>query len=285
MRAAARLIWKGLIAAAMVLPVPVEVQAGRPLVVDDADPVERGRVEVEFGIELETDANVKTWGAPLTIAPGITDWLEVGIGTAALYVDDEEASPQRVAGVGDVVIGAKARFAILPFDIKLAIAPFLKIPAADEDRGLGSGELDGGGTLIVTKEFSEERKLHFNVGYTFVGDVPEEQLKDVLFIGIAGETSIPGLIEERLQVVVEFFGTTKETADDRGDFQGRLGVRYLLVEDLVLDGAIGRSLTSHPAVEFFSTVGLTWTFDVPWTRREAKSAKLREVKRPYAPVR
>jgi hypothetical protein len=114
--------------------------------------------------------------------------------------------------------------------------------------------------------------------------VPEEQLKDVLFIGIAGETSIPGLAGERLQVVAEFFGTTKEEAEGRGDIQGRVGVRYLVVEDLVLDAAIGRSLTSHPAVEFFATVGLTWTFDVPWTRRETQSPILKEVKRHYAPL-
>jgi hypothetical protein len=242
-------------------------------------------VEVEFGIEVETDANVMTWAAPLTIAPGITDWLELGISTSALYVDDEEASPQRAAGVGDVVIAAKARLAVLPFEFKLAIAPFVKLPTADEDRGLGSGEFDGGGLLIVTKEFTEERKLHFNVGYTFVGDVPEEQLKDVLFIGIAGETSISGLAEERLQVVAEFFGTTKEEAGGQGDFQGRLGVRYLVVEDLVLDAAIGRSLTSHPAVELFATVGLTWTLDAPWTRRETKSPIAKEVKRHYASLR
>jgi len=275
MRPADLVILRGLIAAVAMLIVAGQAHAGRPLVVDDADPVERGRVEVEFGIEVETDANVKTWAAPLTIATGITEWLEVGIGTTALYVDDEEASPRRVAGIGDVVIAAKARLPILPFGIKFAIAPFLKIPTADEDRGLGTGELDGGGLLILTREFTDTQKLHFNAGYTVIGDVPEERLKDVLFVGIAGETSIPGLAEERFQVVAELFAITEEEADGRGDIQGRLGVRYVLIEDLVLDTAIGRSLTSHPAVEFFATAGLTWTFDVPGTRREAKSRMLR----------
>lgn len=46
-----------------------------------------------------------------------------------------------------------------------------------------------------------------------------------------------------------------------------MGLRYAAVEDLVLDAAIGRSFTSHPQVEFFATVGLTWTFDAPWKRR------------------
>jgi hypothetical protein len=100
-----------------------------------------------------------------------------------------------------------------------------------------------------------------------VGKTSDVQLQDVLFVGLAGETAIPGLAEERLQFVAEVFGTTKEEREGRSDIQGRLGVRYVAVEDLVLDAAIGRSLTPEPQVEFFATVGLTWTFDAPWKRR------------------
>jgi hypothetical protein len=70
-----------------------------------------------------------------------------------------------------------------------------------------------------------------------------------------------------LQVVAEVFGTTAEEDGGSGDIQGHLGVRYLVVEDLLLDAAIGRSFTARPPVEFFATVGLTWTFDAPWKRR------------------
>jgi hypothetical protein len=38
---------------------------------------------------------------------------------------------------------------------------------------------------------------------------------------------------------------------------------YRTLEDLVLDAAVGRSFTSRPQVEFFATVGLTWTFEAP----------------------
>ena len=54
------------------------------------------------------------------------------------------------------------------------------------------------------------QKLHCNVGYTCIGNEPEEPLKHVLFIGFAGETFIPGLAEERRQFVAEVFGTTKK---------------------------------------------------------------------------
>jgi len=246
----------------------LQVHAGRPLVTDDADPVERGRVEVEAGIELETSTNTYNVTAPFSFGFGLTDWLEVAIKPSVLYIDDQEASPRRVAGAGDLVLEAKARLPFTPFDLNLALVPSLKIPTADEDRGLGTGEVDGGAVFVITKEFAETRKLHFNVGYTVTGKAPGARLQDVLFIGLAGETSIPGLAEERLQVVAELFGTTKEEREGRGDIQARLGARYLVVEDVILDAAIGRSFAARPQVEFFATVGLTWTFDAPWKSRK-----------------
>jgi hypothetical protein len=257
----------GVLAIVGLLELTVDIYAGRPLVTDDADPVERGRVEVEAGLELETSTQSYTLTAPFAFGFGLTDWLEVAIKPSALYVDDQDASPRRVAGVGDLVLEAKARLPFRPFDLDLALVPSLKIPTADEDRGLGTGKVDGSAIFVITKAFTETRKLHFNVGYTVVGTVSEVQLQDQLFIGLAGETSIPGLAEERLQFVAEVFGTTAEEEGGPGDIQGHLGVRYRIGEDVILDAAIGRSFTSRPPVEFFATMGLTWTFDAPWKRR------------------
>jgi hypothetical protein len=261
-------IWLGSLTTVALLVGALQAHAGRPLVTDDADPVERGRVEVEAGIELETSTQSYTLTAPFAFGFGLTDWLEVAIKPSALYVDDQDASPRRVAGVGDLVLEAKARLPFTPFDLDLTFMPSLKIPTADEDRGLGTGEVDGGALFVITKAFTETRKLHFNAGYTVTGKAPGARLQDVLFIGLAGETTISGLAEERLQVVAEVFGTTKEEREGRGDIQGRLGVRYLVVEDVILDAAIGRSFTARPQVEFFATVGLTWTFDAPWKPRQ-----------------
>jgi hypothetical protein len=244
--------------------------AGRPLVTDDADPVARGRVEVELGLELETSTQSYNLTAPFSFGFGLTDWLEVSIKPSALYVDDQDASPRRVAGVGDLVLEAKARLPFQPLDLDLALVPSLKIPTTDKDRGLGTGKVDGGAVFVITKAFTETRKLHFNVGYTAVGTVSDVQLQDQLFIGLAGETAIPGLAEERLQFVAEVFGTTAEEEGGPGDIQGHLGARYLVGEDVILDAAIGRSFTSRPQVEFFATVGLTWTFDAPWKRRTSR---------------
>jgi hypothetical protein len=263
------MIWVGtLVTAACLIGVP-QADAGRPLVTDDADPVERGRIEVEAGVELETSTQSYSLTAPFSFGFGVTDWLELAIKPSVLYQDDQDASPRRVAGVGDLVLEAKARLPFKPLDLDLALVPNLKIPTADEDRGLGTGKVDGGVVFVMTKAFTETRKLHFNVGYTAVGKTSNVDLQDQLFFGLAGETSIPGLAEERLQVVAEVFGTTAEEEGGPGDIQGHMGVRYLVGDDLILDAAIGRSFTAQPPVELFATVGLTWTFDAPWKRRKA----------------
>jgi ABC-type Zn uptake system ZnuABC Zn-binding protein ZnuA len=99
----------GIFTTVALLAVTVQVEAGRPLLTDDADPVEQGRVEVEAGLELETSTNSYSLTAPFAFGFGLNDGLEVAIKPSLLYVDDQEASPRRVAGVGDLVLEAKDR--------------------------------------------------------------------------------------------------------------------------------------------------------------------------------
>jgi hypothetical protein len=68
--------------------------------------------------------------------------LEVGIEPSVLYANDQEVSPQRAAGAGDLRLGAKVRLSISPLDIGLTLLPAVKIPTADEQRELGTGQVD-----------------------------------------------------------------------------------------------------------------------------------------------
>ena len=56
------------------------VWAGRPLVIDDADPVEVGRYEVEAGIAHERSPNCKHWDYPVGVTAGLFPGLEAGVG-------------------------------------------------------------------------------------------------------------------------------------------------------------------------------------------------------------
>jgi hypothetical protein len=59
-------IRSGALATVTLLMLVVPIHAGRPLVTDDAYPVELGRVQVEAGIELETSPNAYNLTAPFS---------------------------------------------------------------------------------------------------------------------------------------------------------------------------------------------------------------------------
>jgi hypothetical protein len=69
--------------------------------------------------------------------------------------------------------------------------PSLKIPTADADGSLGTRKVDGGAIFVFSKGFTDTQKLHFNVGYTFIGNASDAQLQDVLFIGLTWTFDAP----------------------------------------------------------------------------------------------
>jgi hypothetical protein len=143
MRQAAVVVRIGKLTIIGLVGLTVGLYAGRPLVTDDAYPVEQGSVEVEAGIELETTTNSYSLTVPFSFGFGVTDWLELAIKPSVLYQDDQEASPRRAAGVGDLVLEAEALLPFRPFDLDLALVPSLKIPTDSESRGLGTGKVGG----------------------------------------------------------------------------------------------------------------------------------------------
>jgi hypothetical protein len=85
MRRAAVMIRTGALTVIGLVGLTVGLHAGRPLVTDDAYPVERGSVEVEFAIELETTTPSYSLTAPSSFGFGVTDWLELAIKPSVLY--------------------------------------------------------------------------------------------------------------------------------------------------------------------------------------------------------
>ncbi len=66
------------------------------------------------------------------------------------------------------------------------LKPQVKIPTADEKKGLGSGKTDSGLTAVFSKSFVDVN-LHFNIGYTLIG---EKGATDELNLGLAGEYEV-----------------------------------------------------------------------------------------------
>ena len=75
-------------------------------------------------------------------------------------------------GVGDIKLGAKFGFLndYMGDPVGMAIRGFVKIPTADEDKGLGTGKVSWGGDLIISKSIAEKLDIHGSVGLVQNGD-------------------------------------------------------------------------------------------------------------------
>ncbi len=76
-------------------------------------------------------------------------------------------------GVGDLILRGRYYVAeeggILPL---VAVTGRLKLPTADADRGLGTGEFDEGAGLELTKTIADRWVAYLDGGYNIIGDAP-----------------------------------------------------------------------------------------------------------------
>lgn len=238
--------------------------AGRPLTVDDADPVEAGLFEAEGGAAYARDPACKHWDLPLGLTYGALPGVEVGLGFGGQFESRDEWLEEKENvrhvhedGFGDLFLAAKWRFAEegawLP---RQALVPSVKLPTADEAKGLGSGEADYDLTWIASKALTERWGLHLNAGYTWIGDPAGERFGNVVHTGVATDYQLA----DALQAVAEVF--TEDELDRGGGLAvlANAGVRWQVAESLVLDLAAGSRLCGDGTPDFTATAGLTWTF-------------------------
>lgn len=248
--AAAALV-AGLLAAA-------EVRAGRPLTIDDAEPVEQGHWELEAGLGYFEDPVVRHFDFPLGLTYGLLPRLEVGVGAGGQVEHRQEIAGERdvASGFGDLFLGAKWK--VLDQErwwADQALAFTLKLPTADEDQGLGTGETDVDLTWILTRSITDKANLHVNVGYAWTGDDGEAGYDDILHYGVAMDYQLT----DTLQPVLELAAQTplNDGNDTAAGVNG--GIRWQVRDNLTLDAAIGtRVYGDWP--DLTATVGFTWAF-------------------------
>jgi outer membrane putative beta-barrel porin/alpha-amylase len=94
------------------------------------------------------------------------------------------------SGIGDIV--AEGSFYILKEDyykdlFDLTATAKIKLPTADDSKGLGTGEFDEGVGLEFGKRINPDWSVFFDVSYTILGDPPDTDLQNrlALDVGVA----------------------------------------------------------------------------------------------------
>lgn len=233
-------------------------RAGRPLSIDDAGTQEHRHWKVDAGIEYSADAECDHVDMPVGVGYGLLPTLEIGAGFGGQIEErlEESGSDDRAGGIGDLVLAAKwSLYAGPELQPSLALAPSVKLPTADEDDGLGSGEVDADITAILSHPVTARAGVHLNAGYTWVGDTREEPADDELHGGVAADYQVT----DAVQVVAEAAAAKAVTSGERAAFYGRGGLRWAAGENLTLDAAAGLRLAGR-GEDWTCTIGATQNF-------------------------
>lgn len=86
-------------------------------------------------------------------------------------------STQTAEGLGDIIIGGAYYLMNETTDpLNVNLAASIKLPTADDDEGLGTGEFDETIGLETSKNLADKWNGYFNMYYTFIGDPSNQPL-------------------------------------------------------------------------------------------------------------
>jgi len=158
-------------------------------------------VNYETG-DYGSSATTETWYMPLTVKKKVSDESFVSItipyvsqrGNAAVATVDgsvfqinQSTGPVTTnSGLGDLVFrgGYQLLAESKKVPVDLTLTGKLKLPTADETRGLGTGELDAGFGFELAKSLPSGITGYLDFYYTATGDPPWLDLDDRVFVDI-----------------------------------------------------------------------------------------------------
>jgi hypothetical protein len=227
--------------------------AGRPLSTDDAFTVEKGKFQIEMGFDVTRQDNHDREISPsMTLSYGLLERMDLGIGSGYLFLHPKEGKNEN--GLGDTELKLKYRL----LDEKdwipaFALSGKLKIPTASKSKGLGSGREDFGINAIATKNLGKRFLLHFNLGYTFIG---ENHVDNELNYSLGCQF----ILTEKWALVGEIVRVNNLNGQTNDDpFSGLFGTYYLITDNIVWDGGVEIGM-NRAAPDFRITAGLTFLF-------------------------
>ena len=205
-----------------------------------------GTLELEAGLNTDRGDGAST---PATLKYGIDERMEVSLGFTPIVAADAGGT-----GFGDLLLGYRQRLTELnEDDLSVAWMASLKLPTANEDKGLGTGETDvfvaGIGMLPVEEWMA--------VGFAQLGLVG-----DPYGSGMDGQIGLAGAMSRPLEGGAGVFGELAGvfTPDQNYDsLFTTLGGTWSPTPGLVFDMGFVIGLTSD-APDFQFVIGLTRNF-------------------------
>jgi len=226
-----------------------EMSTSRPDLTQGTYITPQKMVQIEAGLSYWKDTpkeqEVKARAYPeVLVRLGLLKWLELRLqGSVQDSVIRENTLRRRVSGVGPWSAGLRVRLleekGLLP---AVALQSTVRLPFGDDEVTPAHAEPEF--TLAVSKEFSQQISMTYNLGY---GWEEGEPLKSY---GVNLEASLSDVVTVYIEAVGE------KQRGSRAEHLADMGLLFLLMPNLQLDFAAGRQLSSA-APDYFLTTGIS----------------------------
>lgn len=248
--------------------------AGRPITIEDAYPVERRAVELQLApLRLErARGGAYHWGVEPELAIGILPRTHVEVGLPLAFV---EGGGRRTAGLAGIELSALHNFNVETTIPALALVADVLIPAGALASDRAYPSLKG----IATRTFPWAR-FHANAQYTF-GAAPGAPAEGGVGGGATGDVG-PGAVElsrwqagmavdrpfplQSLLVTGELYARRPLRGGRDVEWNTGGGVRYQLSPRVAGDAGGGYRLTGDDR-GWYATVGAAVVVGLPWRTR------------------
>ncbi|MBZ5556661.1 MAG: transporter [Acidobacteriia bacterium] len=219
------------------------IEPDRPDVTNGTHIVDIGLLQIEVGgLFTRATPGQHALGTPITARVGLTDWLEMRVGTDGVLTQTDGVTRQ--TGAGNTQLGAKLRLWADPGGVPvLSILPTINLPTASADKGLGSGDADF--TLAVLTGTDIGRHWHADVNYG-IGAIGAGG-GEPHFVQHLASVSVSVAATDNWNPYVETFWFSRQDAEGSGVTAIDAGGIYQIGNRIAIDGGVQIGLHRGPA--------------------------------------
>lgn len=162
----------------------------------------------------------------------LTDKYEFNISAPYLFLENESGSDRETEnGFGDVILrGGGTLAGRTDHGLSLYGSLSVKLPTADEEKGLGTGEADYGAFLTLNQRY-DFYQLWLTGGGIKVGDPGDEDYNDLLVYGLGISRSF-----ERSEIYVSLDGYTEFVSQTDNPLGINVGFFHILTPKMAIKG-------------------------------------------------
>lgn len=190
-----------------------DISPVRPTVSDSATIQKKGILQIETGgdFDFDTPEYRNQQSAALGIYYAVNKKLRLDLELETL-ISQRDLAGSRETGLGDFNLGFKVLARDKPKrHLAVAFAYSIKLPAASEEKELGTGKIDHNLRLILNRTLGKTNYV-FNAAYLNVGREMSERRDSGAQTVFTVERELP----KRFGIVGEIYGNTVDEAQPRG---------------------------------------------------------------------